>query len=206
MEAYRSEGRLLNGNELAHFMRRQRIAIWLEEDQQLDPRYLPLLSPNTLVLYAARKPSWDGKPVENERKNGFPSTPIEFSGVMQFGDGSTVLANTTHDYVEQTYTATVPLFKQVEVDGKQVTVIEEVEETRTRTVAVPKVRQSRIAADAFSLFEMGGKRLPPSEIETRLASPQTVVHVAAGQKVSPWYRKLLALDALVLAERKANAR
>ncbi|EMI45331.1 hypothetical protein [Rhodopirellula sp. SWK7] len=205
VEAYRSDGRLLDGNELARILKQERTAVWLEDDQQLDPRYLPLLNNTTLVLYAARRPSWRAEPIAEQQKSNFPSTPIEFCGVLQFDTGETVLANTANEYVEEAYTVMVPVSKQVEQNGESITVTELVEETRTRVVSVPKIKQTRIATGTFSIFEMGGKRLNSPEIRTRLASPQTVVHVAAGQKVSPWYRKLLAPDALVLMMRRVQA-
>ncbi|MCM2369990.1 hypothetical protein [Aporhodopirellula aestuarii] len=206
VEAYRSDGRLLNGNELASILKQERTAVWLEDDQQLDPRYLPLLNNTTLVLYAARRPSWRAEAIAEQQKNNFPSTPIEFCGILQFDTGETVLANTASEYVEENYTVMVPVSKQVEQNGESITVTEFVEETRTRVVSVPKVKQTRIATGTFSIYEMGGKRLNSPEIRTRLASPQTVVYVAAGEKVSPWYRKLLASDALVLMERRAQAK
>lgn len=61
VEAYRSDGRLLNGNELARILKQGRTSVWLEDNQQLAPRHLPLLNNTTLVLYAVRRTSWTGR-------------------------------------------------------------------------------------------------------------------------------------------------
>jgi len=92
---------------------------------------------------------------------------------------------------------TVPVtkyvMKQVERDGKKVTVAVPVTEYQQQTV------EAVYFAKSFRLVEAGGKEIKGEDFWKRLTPGKLVLHQVGGDEPAPAYLKLLAKDALILA-------
>ena len=193
-ECTQFEGAPLGADAIEWTLEAEKPAVVLRPGQKLDPTYLPLLAPPTPIVVIDNQ--YAGAPriakaMSADRRKAFPSTPIRFLGASINESGALQLYEPHSEWVERAIEYVDP------ETGDSI--------THTKQVAAPKARPGTLLKPgAYRVYSMAGKRISGKAAGERLAEPQTVVFVAAGQKIDRWYAKLLNPATLVVMERKAK--
>lgn len=143
---------------------------------------------------------------QGEKKQADPSKPVR--GAIQY---QLVKTNGSEIFIEQnvqdrtaakttvTYTVKVPVQKAKEIDGKKITVIEYLEEQRTRE-QYPVVRKSRPVPKNYRFKNLKGEEITRKEMIGKLGmgSGKMLVQIFSGQTISKELKSLLKEDVIFM--------
>ncbi|MDA0589633.1 MAG: hypothetical protein O2820_02700 [Planctomycetota bacterium] len=128
----------------------------------------------------------------------FPAELPPTVGLATFEDGTLILVERQRRYVEEEYTAKIPIIQIV--DGWAVTTFRS--ETRTRRLPVNEMFCRKLKPESFFLFDLAGQKISESDFGVLLKTARTVLVSADGLPVAPFYRSIYKSDVLVVITKR----
>lgn len=143
---------------------------------------------------------------QGEKKQADPSQPVR--GIIQYQlvrtNGSEIfleqnVQDRTAPKISMSYTVKIPVQKVKDIDGKKITVIEYMEEQRTRE-QYPVVRKSRPVPKNYRFKNLKGEEITRKAMIGKLGmgSGKMLVQIFAGQTISKELKSLLKDDVIFM--------